>query len=275
MITQYLTRQLCSFALFLTICGCSSGHSDNPVNGLGADSTPIRIAAATDLQPWLGESLSQWCESQNPKIDVQVTYNASGKIAAQIRAGAPIDLFLSADLKITEDLMNEGLAEKNQVHPYAKGRLALIYEDRLTIGDWKDVVRLPIKHLAIANPKTAPYGRAAQSALVKSGLWPQLESKVVIGESVRQTMQMVVDGNAEAGIIALGHAKEAIVSHPNLKYVTIPSPDHDPIVQGLALIRHPDQSEKARNQARQIIGWVMDSANDPIFESHGLERQKP
>lgn len=273
MIKDYLKHLIAPAFLILIFTGCSSNLPDPAIDSSSSPlNESIYVAAATDLQPWLGDALSQWAKAQNPPLNVQTTYGASGKIAAQVRAGAPIDLFLSADVKLVEQLAEEGFTTIDNIHHYASGRLALIHSGSKKFEVWKDVGKSDFKHLVIANPATAPYGRAAKSALEMSGLWPQVEGRMVFAESVRQALQLVVEGNAEAGIVALGHAKEAVSSNPNLTYIELPETDHPAIIQGLALINHPDQTEKRREQTRLIINWILSPDTDMLFENHGLKR---
>ena len=111
--------------LMLLLMGCGRNLPDPSGDSSSSRlKSEIYVSAATDLQPWLGEALSQWAKAQNPPLNVQTTYGASGKIAAQVRAGAPIDLFLSADLKIVELLCKEGFTTNDNIIPYASGRLA-------------------------------------------------------------------------------------------------------------------------------------------------------
>ena len=270
--TPMIRQTLQVFVIFL-ICGCQGNQP--PQAGLQTHKkTPIflQVAAASDLQPWLGETIAQWGAAQVPSINVQTIYGSSGQIMAQIRAGAPVDLFLSADIALVEQLARENLAIPKSVGIYALGRLALIFQKSLDLKSWTDLDNPELRRLVIANPETAPYGKAARTTLKQIGVWPKLEKRVVIVESVRQALQQVASGNAETGIVSLGQAREAAQNHPDLKYYEIPEPNHPPIIQGLAILTHADQTEPIRKSAMTLADWILSSAATPIFKNHGLNR---
>lgn len=273
MIKRFPIYLFFAFLLFGTTSGCQNRKSEPARQSeTEAPATLIQVSAATDLQPWIGDALTRWAAANHPELQIQTSYGASGAIAAQVRAGAPIDLFLSADTKIVEKLSGEGHTTPDGVRPYARGSLALLYQSKLKIKDWKEVTNAEIKHLVIANPATAPYGIAAKSALEKAGLLPQLETRLVVAESVRQAMQQVVDGNAEAGIVALGHAEDAATFASGVSYIELPETAHTPIVQGMAVIRHPEQTEAQRASAALIMQWILSNDADQVFIEHGLKR---
>ena len=129
-----------------------------------------------------------------------------------------------------------------------------------------------LKKLSIANPETAPYGRAARDSLQYAGLWSKVRDRIVIAESVRQALQQVLSGNSEFGIVALGQAKEAIQKNTEFGYLEIPEPSHPPIRQGLAVIAHADQTESALNSANQLADWITSNQTTKLFQNHGIHR---
>jgi molybdate transport system substrate-binding protein len=266
-ITNYPAFRLLLFAFLLFSSGCGSQSQQT---GEMPPNMQIHVAAATDLQPWLGDALAQWGQGQNPPIEVLTSYDASGKIAAQIRAGAPIDLFLSADIEIARKLAADGFINSETVKPYARGRLALLFRRTINLDDWKKIVVADFRHLVIANPATAPYGKAAKSALENAGFWPRLESKIVVADSIRQALEQVISGNAEAGLVALGQARAAAASDESLSVLEIPQADHAPIVQGLGLVNHADQSAKSRELAMKLADYITSAEASVLFQEHGL-----
>lgn len=273
MVKLNATRQI--FAVFLSclVTGC---HRNNGPNSATESSNPqpvvLKIAAASDLQPWLAEAVAEWGKKQRPLVQTETIFGASGQIAAQIRAGAPLDLFLSADITIVEKLETEGLALKSSSRVYALGRLAMVFPKSLQINSLNDLNQPLVRHLAIANPQTAPYGRASREALQQAGLWQALEGRVVQAESVRQALQQVLSGNADSGLVSLGQAREAIAKNPDFQLAEVPETSHPPIRQGLAVIAHPDQSDKMLTGARALADWLTNRANNTLFEAHGLGR---
>jgi molybdate transport system substrate-binding protein len=268
-----MIRQTFQVYLALLICGCQGNPP--PKAGLPTQKNQpitLRVAAATDLQPWLGDTISEWGTKQVPSINVQTIYGSSGQLAAQIRAGAPVDLFLTADIAIVEQLSRENLAMPESVKTYALGRLAVIFHKAADLKTWTELDKPEIKRLVIANPETAPYGRAARATLKQAGVWEKISKRVVVAESVRQALQQVISGNAETGIVSLGQAREAVQNHSDLNYLEIPERNHPPINQGLAVVNHADQSEPMRKSATELADWILSPAATPVFKNHGLNR---
>lgn len=133
--------------------------------------------------------------------ELRISSASTGKLYAQIQHGAPFDIFLSADEKHPELLVAENKADQSSAYVYAKGQLVLL--SNIAADNCQSVLTSPdLKRLAIANPKTAPYGVAAKQVMEKLALWPQLQPLLVKGENVAQTLQFVSTKNAQAGFVA-------------------------------------------------------------------------
>jgi molybdate transport system substrate-binding protein len=144
---------------------------------------------------------------KNTGHNVKVSFGSSGKLYTQIKYGAPFDVFLAADSEFPKKAIAEGMAINDSRFTYATGKLVLWSANPDLFEDAKVYLRTGrIERLAIANPKTAPYGRAAQQVLQQMGLWNQLHSRLVRGDSIAQTFQFVATRNAAAGFIALSQA---------------------------------------------------------------------
>ncbi len=239
--------------------------------------TTLRVAAASDLQPWLGVALESWGKAQKPSIRVETVYGSSHQLATQIRSGAPVDLFLSADYEAVMKLASVGIVEKNSVRPYAQGGLALLARKNLSIQGLDDLKTVDFRHLAIASPETAPYGKAAKSALLARGLWDVLKPKLVVTGSVRQAYQHVLDGNAEAGILFIGHARSAASENPELIAIEIPQDFFPPIIQYLGIVKsdqNVDNFEINRKDEskRSLAEWISGSESIDFFRSNSLNR---
>ncbi len=135
---------------------------------------------------------------------ITITLGATGKIYAQIRAGAPYDAFLAADQERPRRLQREGLARVGSRFTYAIGQLTLWSADAQRVaGDPKAVLSGPaVRAFPIANPALAPYGLATRQALQKMGLWQALAPRVVTGENISQALALTATGNAELGFVA-------------------------------------------------------------------------
>ncbi len=127
---------------------------------------------------------------------------SSGKLYAQIKHGAPYDVFLSADEKLPDLLIRDKIASSESAYIYALGKLVLVSNIEASNGCENAISSNRLKHLAIANPAIAPYGLAAKQVLQKLDVWRQLQSRLVMGENAAQTLQFVATKNAQAGFVA-------------------------------------------------------------------------
>ncbi len=183
--------------------------------------------------------------------------------AQQIENGAPFDLFASANIAYLERLKKQGLIIDNSIQTYALGRLVLAInkQSRANISNLKGLLNPEIRKVAIANPNHAPYGLAAKEALVKSGLWQKLLPKIVYGENVRQTLQFIQTGNAEAGIVALSIADVSQIS-----YTIIDEALHSPLKQALAIIK----KSKNKEDAKAFIAYINGPKGHAIMRKYGF-----
>lgn len=173
----------------------------------------VSVAAAANLIYAL-DSLHVAFKQVAPDVVVTVTTGASGTLYAQIKNGAPFDVFLSADTEYPAQVVAARLGEANSLRTFATGRLVLwTTQPGLDVASLPGALRAPaVKKIALAQPRSAPYGRAAQAALEKLGAWSELRSQFVFGESISQTAQFVETGSADLGFVAL-----ALVLSPKLK----------------------------------------------------------
>jgi molybdate transport system substrate-binding protein len=190
------------------------------------------------------------------------TTGSTGKLYAQVAAGAPFQVLLSADAKTPERLESEGLAVAGTRFTYAIGRLALWSSDADRVGaDGRSALAASdLRHIAIANPDLAPYGWAAREALQNLGLWGALQSKVVVGENIGQTHSLVATGNAQLGLIALSAVLSPRAASRGSHWV-VPQDLFTPIRQDAILLRPGADNAAARAfldflkspEARQVI----------------------
>jgi len=218
--------------------------------------TPLRIAAAADLQPVLPALLDQF--QQQTGIHAEATYQASAALTVQILNGAPFDIFLSADLGYPKRLIDSGVADTAGVVAangfsdsstpvtYAKGTLVLwTRKDSHWPTPSLETLRDPaLQRLAIANPDRAPYGKAAMAALTTLKLADALKPKLVTAENIAQTAQFAETGNADAGLISLTSAMTPHLTSIG-SYFIIPKDLYPPIEQGAVLIMRSTQRQNA------------------------------
>lgn len=164
------------------------------------------------------------------------SFAATGKFYAQIANGAPFDVLLAADDETPKRLETDGLAVPGTRFTYAIGRLALWSPQSGVVDRRGDILRTgAIARLAIANPKTAPYGAAAVQTMKKLGVWERLSQRLVYGENVAQTLQFVSSGNATAGFVALAQVRALPASRAGSHWI-VPAELHAPLRQDAVLL---------------------------------------
>ncbi|MBI2265536.1 MAG: molybdate ABC transporter substrate-binding protein [Armatimonadetes bacterium] len=205
----------------------------------------LTIAAASDLQFVMKEVVSLY--RQRSETDIQVVYGSSGNLFSQIKAGAPYDLFFSADSAYPKLLKKEGMTADSP-KPYATGRIVLWSrkDSGISVKKGMKVLLDPkVKKIAIANPRHAPYGKRARESLKYYGLWEKIQGKIVLGENISQTAQFVHTGNAQVGIIAL-----SLALAPEMKkegaYLLIPARSHKPQEQSFVILKGVKTEEAYR-----------------------------
>jgi molybdate transport system substrate-binding protein len=165
----------------------------------------VRVAAAADLQFALKDVVAEF-ERAHPNIHVDTTIGASGNLYSQLANQAPFDVFLSADRQYPQKLIQAGRADGSTEFRYAVGQLVVWVQHSSPLDvehlGIKALLEPSVKKIAIANPKHAPYGRAAEAALKSLGVYDRVKDRLVFGENVAQTAQFVESGAAEAGVIA-------------------------------------------------------------------------
>ena len=183
--------------------------------------------------------------------DLVISSASSGKLFAQIIHGAPYHIFLSADESRADLLISKRRVRANNSYVYALGKLVLL-SNLKPRHDCKDVLySRRIKHLAIANPKIAPYGAAAEQVLTKLGLWQQLKPRLVIAENIAQASLFVATGNAEAGFVAssvLAGAKRQSMDVIDAGCVwEVPADMYLPIKQKMVILNKAETNPAARD----------------------------
>lgn len=224
----------------------------------------LTVGAATGLATVLPELVSAFTEESG--IRVTVTLGSTGQLAQQIRAGAPLDVLLAADRAWVEALDAQGRL-KAERHVFALGSLVLY-------GREADMVRpgpyglrsSAVRRVAIANPRTAPYGRAARQALESLELWSEIQPKLVLAENARQAAQWAETGNVDAALVP-----RSLVSEDRGHWTELRGISHEPLEQTVAIVagtRHPDE-------ARAFATFLRSEAARAVLEAHGLAAPPP
>jgi molybdate transport system substrate-binding protein len=193
------------FALVaLLLAGCNKtaeNHADKPT---------IRVAAAADLANAFKEVGAAFEKQTGDKMSF--SFGSTGLLAKQIQEGAPFDVFAAANISFVDDVVKKGVCVDSTKSLYARGRIVIWTPKNGKVAPPKTLADLAdprFAKVAIANPEHAPYGKAAQQALEKVGVWDKVKPKLVFGENVQQTLQFAQSGNVEAAIVALSLAVQS------------------------------------------------------------------
>lgn len=234
-------------------------------------SPPLRIATAANAQFAMKALIDTF--TLQYKIPCQMIIGSSGKLTAQIREGAPFDLFISADMKYPSELYKAGFAKKAP-QVYAYGSLVIwSMNDRWNIQK-KGIHKLQplldpsIKHIAIANPLFAPYGIAAKQALQNAGIFHEIEPKLVFGESISQTNQFILSQTADIGFTASSVVLAPTLFHKGY-WFELPPECYSPIQQGALLLHHDSQDSSLTEQAQIFYRFLFSPTAKRILQTYG------
>ncbi len=222
----------------------------------------INVAVAANVSYAMDDLIKEF-NKENPDIEVRVTLGSSGKLTAQISHGAPYQIFMSANMRYPNTLYENKIAISKPA-VYAKGSLALLSTKAL---DFSRGVKLleedHIKKIAIANPKTAPYGKAALEALKNANIFDSVNKKLVYGESVSQTLSYTVTAT-DIGIIAKSslYSKKMSRFKKDVNWVELDSKLYNPIEQGAVML-------KESKEAKAFYDFIFSKKAQTIFINYG------
>lgn len=233
-------------ALVAGLLACSAAHAETVNVAVAANFTKV----AEELAPLFKAETGH---------DVVYSFGATGQLYTQATQGAPFEVFLSADDVRPTQAVSDGIGVEGMVFTYAIGALAL-YSTSLDLGDGEAVLKADgFEKLAIADPETAPYGRAAVETLTALGLVDQLTPKFVTGENITQTLQFTESGNAELGFVAASQ----VVGKDGVWIV--PSDLHEPIRQDAVLLK----AGEANPAALAYVDFLKSDAAVAVIEAAG------
>lgn len=235
---------------------------------LAAHADKITVAAASDLKFALTDMRDAYVKT-HPDDTIDLIFGSSGNFAAQVKNGAPYDLFYSADIAFPQKLASEGHASSS-VTPYAIGRIVVWQTKSKRPLTLADLGSPDVKRVAIANPRHAPYGMRAVEALKSAGMWNAVEPRLVMGENIAQTAQYVESGAADAGIVALSLVKSPALAGKG-SYTLIDEKLHTPLRQGYIITRHG----AGKKLAADFAAYALSPASIAILERYGFTMPAP
>ncbi|CAN5641467.1 molybdate ABC transporter substrate-binding protein [soil metagenome] len=225
------------------------------------DNVTLTISAASDLT-FAFEELGALFEEETD-IEIEFNFGSTGQLAQQIEAGAPIDIFAAANVSFIEGLDEAGLIVPGSDQLYGRGRIVVWTqaESPLKFGELADVADASVERIAIANPDHAPYGFAAKEALQSTGIWEDIQDRLILGENVSDTLRYGTTGNVDVAIVALSLAIQA-----DGDWFLVPEELHTPIDQSLAIIVGTEHEE----EARAFIEFLSSEEGRAIMSSFGF-----
>ena len=245
-------------AIGLTVATASCSTNDPAKDQKGAGE--ITVAAAANLTDAFEEVGRQF----TAQTGVRVTYSfgATADLARQIENGGPFDVYAAADLEHVDDLVRKGFVAAETRAIYARGRLVLWVppRGRSDVNRVEDIAREDVKIVAIAKPDVAPYGRAAVESLRALDLWPVVEPKVVYAQNVAQVKQYAASGNADVAFLP-----RALVKPYEGRYIEVDERLHQPIDQGLGVVR----ASSAQDRAKRFVDFILSADGQAILERFG------
>jgi len=206
-----------------------------------AAAAEIHVGVATNFADTARTVAAAWTRSTGHRVVFSI--GSTGQLFAQIRQGAPLDVFLSADEASARRAEDEGLAVPGSRFTYAIGRLVVFSVERGRVRDAETLRSGQFERLALASPSAAPYGAAAMDVIRRLGLEERLRRKIVFGQSIAQTYQFVRTGNADLGFVALSQ----VVGHAEGSRWLVPENLHSAIRQDAVLLRRADNDTAARD----------------------------
>lgn len=252
---RYLLYFLISVAIVLSPFGSAHAVAEDLV-----------IAAASDLNFAIKELVGLY-EKQTGQ-HIKLSLGSSGNFFAQLQNGAPFDLYFSADIGYPKKLEEAGLTAPGSLYRYAVGRIVFWVprDSRIDIKKGPDALRNPsIRKIAIANPKHAPYGRAAVSAMNHFKVYDLVKDKLVLAENISQAAQFVESGASDFGIIALSLALAPTMKAAG-QYWEVPAEAHPPLEQGAVILK----SSKNQEAAARFLDFMKGTEGQEIMRRYGF-----
>ena len=226
----------------------------------------LTIAAANSLKDALRKVLPRF-EAEHPAINVRVIYGPSQSLRKQIEEGAPVDVFLPSLFEEIDQLETKGLIIQGTKRAFAGTSLVLITGSALPapVRTIHDLETVPVRRIAIGDPKTSSVGKVAAQFLKYSKLEPKLKSQYVFGEHSRAVLDLVAKGEAEVGVVYRTDA----ASNDKVRILdTAPVESHTPVRYGVAAV----WTAKNVSGAGDFIEFLLAPQTQALFEEYGFDR---
>ncbi|MEC3884364.1 molybdate ABC transporter substrate-binding protein [Halobacillus sp. HZG1] len=243
-----------SSIIVLFLCSCAAPSESSETN--------IKIAAASSLKDVMEELTPLFEEQYN--IEIETIYGGSGKLARQIEQGAPVDVFLSADLRWIELLKKESLVEKDTYIEFATNQIVLIGHDSTShLNTIQELELTKNEQLAVGNPESVPAGTYTKQALERIQLWRGLEDQMIFGSDVRQVLAYVESGQVDYGFV---YASDALISDQVRTLTKVDPTLHDSIVYAGIIL----SKSRTKKSGEQFLSFLKSDQATEIYKSYGF-----
>ena len=247
-----------SLAAVLALGSCASSHN-------GQAPARLTISAAVSLKESLQEIAGLY-QRQQPQVSIIYNFAGSGTLQRQIEQGAPVDVFASASPREMDALQAKGLVMVETRRNIAANEVVLIVpQDSQTVSGFGDLTAPRVKRIALGEPASVPAGKYAQQTLISLNLWDQIQTKLVFAQDVRQVLEFVATGNADAGMVY--RTDTQITDHVKV-VAAAPGSSHSPIVYPAAVLKASHHAD----QAKQFVGFLTGSEAQVALARHGFVR---
>ena len=229
--------------------------------------TTLTVSAAASLKEPLAE-LADIYQKKHPTIILTMNMGASGSLMAQIKQGAPVDLFFSAANKQMEELEKENLIDKTGNRQLLTNDLVLIAPAHSGLTSFTDLTKDTVRKIGIGEPDSVPAGSYARAALTRMNLYQTLSPKFVLAKDVRQVLAYAATGNVDAGIVYATdarHIKDVVV------IATAPADSHPPIIYPVAVIK----TSKYPQEAKEFWEFLLSEQAGEVFRKYGFKQYQP
>lgn len=263
-------------ALLLACAGCGPSKPDGAAAsdtaapdavGSGAESTErveLTVSAAASLTDALKE-VQKLYELEHQNVQLHFNFGSSGALQQQIEQGAPADLFLSASTKNMKALVDKQLIETNKQRNVLTNELVVVVpaDKDAAVASMADLTRADVKHVAIGIPESVPAGAYAQEALQNAGLWDALQPKTVQGKDVRQVLQYVETGNADAGFV---YRTDALTSQRVKVAFAVDPGTYTPVQYPFGIVK----ASKQQQEAESFYKFLQSQSAMDVFKRFGF-----
>ncbi len=256
---------VCSVLLLVLAAGCGGGEKK-----ADQEAKKLSLAAAASMEKVFTQKLIPMYQQKHPEIKIEGTYDASGKLQAQIESGLAADVFISAANKQMNALSEKGYMDKATVKPLLENKLVLIVPKQSANPEIKGFENLDIaKHPAIGDPASVPAGQYSKEALTKLGLWDKVQAKASLGTNVTQVLNWVAEGSADAGLV---YATDAALMKDKVVVVAeAPAGSlKKPVIYPIGVLAKAPQAAAAKDFA----AFLQTDEAMKVFEEYGFAKAK-